>query len=53
MSTQPNDEFSVLGHDLFGDPVKPKGRGPVADRFTFPPFTKSDTSLLFLVVVPT
>ena len=42
MSTQPNDEFSVLGHDLFGDPVKPKGRGPVADRFTFPPFTVLD-----------
>lgn len=37
-----NNEFNVLGADLFGDEIKPKGRGPVAEKFTFPPFTILD-----------
>ncbi len=37
MSEQP---FSVLGHDLFGEPVKPTVKaGPLAQRFTFPPLS--------------
>lgn len=35
-------EFSLHGHDLFGDPIKPKASGPVAERFTLPPFTILD-----------
>ena len=30
------------GHDLFGEVVKPKASGPVAERFTLPPFTILD-----------
>lgn len=33
---------AIFGHDLFGEVVKPKPRGPVAERFTFPPFTILD-----------
>lgn len=32
-------EYSPLGVDLFGDPVTPSGAGPLALRFTFPPFS--------------
>lgn len=32
----------LYGRDLFGDPVQPPSRGPVADRFTFPPFSILD-----------
>lgn len=35
-------EFALHGHDLFGDVVKPKASGPVAERFTLPPFTILD-----------
>lgn len=33
---------AIFGHDLFGEVVKPKASGPVAERFTFPPFTILD-----------
>lgn len=36
MSTVP---FSPFGVDLFGDPIRPPNRGPLAERFEFPPFT--------------
>lgn len=36
------NDFSLHGHDLFGDAVKPKTNGPVADRFVIPPFTILD-----------
>ncbi len=35
-------EFALHGHDLFGEVVKPKASGPVAERFTLPPFTALD-----------
>jgi hypothetical protein len=34
--------LALFGHDLFGDAVKPKASGPVAEMFTFPPFTVLD-----------
>lgn len=33
---------SLYGVDLFGDSMKPKSSGPVADRFVIPPFTVLD-----------
>jgi len=36
------NDFNVLGTDLFGDPIKPRNQGPVADRFIIPPFTILD-----------
>jgi len=36
------NEPAIYGTDLFGDPIQPKSRGPVADKFTFPPFTVLD-----------
>lgn len=36
------EPFALFGHDLFGDPVVPKGRGPLAERFEFPPFSVLD-----------
>ncbi len=33
---------SLFGVDLFGEPIKPPSRGPVADRFIFPPFSVLD-----------
>lgn len=35
-------EFALHGHDLFGEVVKPRASGPVAERFTLPPFTILD-----------
>jgi hypothetical protein len=35
-------EPALYGFDLFGDPVRPVASGPVAERFTFPPFTVLD-----------
>ena len=35
-------EFNLHGFDLFGEPIKPKASGVVAERFTFPPFTILD-----------
>jgi len=35
-------ELALFGHDLFGEAIKPKASGPVAERFTFPPFTILD-----------
>ena len=35
-------EFALHGHDLFGEVVKPKASGPLAERFTLPPFTLLD-----------
>ena len=35
-------EFALHGHDLFGEAIKPKASGPVAERFTLPPFTLLD-----------
>ena len=37
--------FSLHGHDLFGEVVKPKASGPVAERFTLPPFTILDARM--------
>ena len=34
--------LALYGHDLFGDVIKPPSRGPVADRFVFPPFSVLD-----------
>ncbi len=34
--------IDLYGQDLFGDTILPPSRGPVADRFTFPPFTILD-----------
>lgn len=33
---------AIFGFNLFGDPVKPPSRGPVADSFVEPPFTVLD-----------
>ena len=38
-------EFALHGHDLFGEVVKPKASGPVAERFTLPPFTVLDARM--------
>lgn len=35
-------ELALFGTDLFGDAIKPKASGPVAGRFTLPPFTILD-----------
>lgn len=40
-----NQEFALHGHDLFGDVIKPKASGPVAERFTLPPFTILDARM--------
>ncbi len=34
--------MDLFGRDLFGDEIKQKSRGPVADRFLFPPFSVID-----------
>lgn len=31
--------FSPFGTDLFGDLIRPQNRGPLAERFEFPPFS--------------
>jgi hypothetical protein len=36
------ETFSPYGVDLFGDVIKPKAAGPVAERFLFPPFSVLD-----------
>lgn len=36
-------ELALFGTDLLGDIIKPKASGPVAERFTFPPFTILDS----------
>jgi len=38
-------EFALHGLDLFGEVVKPKASGPVAERFTLPPFTILDARM--------
>ncbi len=35
-------ELAIFGNDLFGEVIKPKASGPVAERFTLPPFTILD-----------
>ena len=35
-------EVALFGNDLFGEVIKPKASGPVAERFTLPPFTLLD-----------
>jgi hypothetical protein len=35
-------DLALFGHDLFGEVVKPKAAGVVADRFTMPPFSVLD-----------
>lgn len=35
-------ELALFGNNLFGEIVKPKSSGPVAERFTFPPFSVLD-----------
>lgn len=36
---QEDKPFSLLGYDLFGEPVTPESRGPLAARFGVPPFS--------------
>ena len=36
------NEFHLEGSDLFGDPIKRKASGPVAEKFIFPPFSVLD-----------
>ena len=35
-------ELALFGTDIFGELIKPKASGPVAERFTLPPFTILD-----------
>jgi hypothetical protein len=35
-------ELALFGHDMFGEVVKPKVSGPLAERFYFPPFSVLD-----------
>jgi hypothetical protein len=35
-------ELALYGTDLFGETIKPRASGPVAERFTMPPFTVLD-----------
>lgn len=35
-------DLALFGTDLFGEVVRPKASGPVAERFTLPPFTLLD-----------
>lgn len=35
-------KLALFGTDLFGEVIKPKASGPVAERFTLPPFTILD-----------
>lgn len=37
--------FALFGLDLFGDAIKQKGAGPVAVKFTLPPFTILDARM--------
>jgi hypothetical protein len=36
------NDLSLFGKDLFGDDIMPEYRGPVADKFIFPPFSILD-----------
>ncbi len=36
------DDLNLYGSDLLGDPIKRPSRGPVADKFIFPPFSVLD-----------
>ena len=42
-SRQTQSDPAIFGLNLFGDPVRPSSRGPVADAFVEPPFTVLDT----------
>lgn len=35
-------EFALFGKNLFGDEIRPKPTGPLAERFIFPPFSVLD-----------
>jgi len=35
-------ELALFGTDLFGEVIKPKASGPVAEKFGFPPFSVLD-----------
>jgi hypothetical protein len=37
-----SSDFALFGRDLFGDAVKPRGLGPLAQRFEMPPFSVLD-----------
>jgi hypothetical protein len=37
-----NTADALFGLDMFGNPIRPPSTGPVADRFTFAPFTVLD-----------
>ena len=41
-SRQTQSDPAIFGLNLFGDPVRPSSRGPVADAFVEPPFTVLD-----------
>lgn len=36
------NDLALFGRDLFGEKIQPPSTGPVAERFTFPPFTVLD-----------
>lgn len=36
------EPFQLFGTDLFGNPVTPARRGPMATRFEMPPFSVLD-----------
>lgn len=37
-----NQDFALFGRDLFGDPIRQRGLGPLAQRFEMPPFSVLD-----------
>jgi DNA modification methylase len=37
------EQISLYGNDLFGDPVQPPSRGIIYDKFTIPPFSVFNT----------
>ena len=37
------NELSLYGTDLFGEVIKPRASGVVAQRFTMPPFSLLDS----------
>lgn len=41
-SPQPSSGFALFGRNMFGDEVKAKPTGPLAQRFKLPPFTVLD-----------
>lgn len=36
------NDLALFGIDLFGDAIKPASKGPIFEKFTFPPFSILD-----------